>query len=124
MANKPHANAADYEDRWIAMVAQTPRSPSSATPLRSRPWNARRLAATERWARPRGKEQELGQRRSDDDLAEGVALADVGQRFRHLVERVGAVDVDVDVTGHAQVGQRLEVGRARASRPAPRAGGR
>src|SRR6476620_12501004 len=49
----------------------------------------------------------------DDDLAEGAALPDVGQRFRYLIERVGAVDVDAHVTGEAQIGQRLEVGRTR-----------
>ena len=50
--------------------------------------------------------------RGDDDLAEGMALADVGERHRYLVERERAVDVDADVAGDAQVGERLEAGRS------------
>ena len=47
----------------------------------------------------------------DHDLAEGAALTDVGEGLGYVVEPERAVDVDADVTGDAQVGQRLEVGR-------------
>ena len=40
----------------------------------------------------------------DHDLAEGQALADVPQRFRHLLEPEPAVDVDADVARDGEVG--------------------
>jgi hypothetical protein len=43
------------------------------------------------------------------DLAVGESLADVPQRFRHLVEPERAIDVDADVARDAEVGQRGEV---------------
>ena len=51
-----------------------------------------------------------------------MALADVGERLGYLVERERAVDVDADVAGDAQVGQRLEVGRPLLARRARRSG--
>ena len=48
----------------------------------------------------------------DDDFAEGVTLADVREGGGDIVECEGAVDVDGDVAGDAQVGQWLEVGWA------------
>jgi hypothetical protein len=47
------------------------------------------------------------------NLAQGAPLADVGQRLGHLFEAKGAVDVDTDVPRYAEVGDGLEVGRAR-----------
>lgn len=48
--------------------------------------------------------------RGDDDLAESVALADVGERHGYLVESERAVDVDADLACEAQVGERLKLG--------------
>src|SRR5512132_1786574 len=60
----------------------------------------------------------------DDDLAEGAALTDLGEPFRYLIERAGAVDVDAHVTGDAQIGQRLEVGWTRLHDQHPEAAAR
>ena len=46
----------------------------------------------------------------DDDLAEGAALADAGEGLRHVGEWERAVDVDRDLAGGAEVGERREVG--------------
>src|SRR5262245_45148306 len=50
--------------------------------------------------------------RSDDDLAERTALADVGECRGYLVERERPIDVDADVAGDAQIGERLKVRRS------------
>src|SRR6185503_18881771 len=42
---------------------------------------------------------------------QSVTLADVGERHGYLVELERAVDVDADVAGDAQVGERLKLGR-------------
>ena len=55
----------------------------------------------------------------DDYLAEGATFADMAQRVRYLVEPECAVDVDVDVTRDAEVGQRLEVGGSLLHREEP-----
>jgi hypothetical protein len=47
---------------------------------------------------------------SDDDFAAGVTVANICEGGRYVVEAEGAVDVDADVTGEAQVGQWPEVG--------------
>ena len=47
----------------------------------------------------------------DHHFAEGAPLAHVAQRVRYLIEPERAVDVDGDVAGHAQVGERLEMRR-------------
>ena len=56
----------------------------------------------------------------DDDLPESASFTDTSEGGGNLVEREGAVDVDLHLPGDAQVGKRLEVGRTLASRRAPR----
>jgi hypothetical protein len=47
----------------------------------------------------------------DDDLPQGTAFTNVGEGFGDVVEPERAVGVDADVSGDAQLGQRLEVRR-------------
>jgi hypothetical protein len=49
---------------------------------------------------------------ADDDLAAGASLADVGQCLGYLVEGEGSIDMDGEGTRYAEIGYRLEVGRA------------
>ena len=53
----------------------------------------------------------------DDDLPECAPFTDMSEGGGHLVEREDPVDVDLHPPGHAQVGQRLEMGR---DLPSPR----
>ena len=66
-----------------------------------------------------------GHPRGHDHLAEWGARTDFGQRVGHSVEPDGVVDVDAQPTHSTQVGQRLEVGRARldCQHPEPAPGG-
>ena len=60
----------------------------------------------------------------DDDLAEGAALADVGQRLRHLLEPVRPVDADPHLARDAPLRERLEPLRSRLARRGPPAADR
>ena len=59
--------------------------------------------------------------RRDHHLAERVPLAHPGEGLGHFVEPERAVDVDGDLAADAEIGQRLEVGRALLDREHARA---
>jgi hypothetical protein len=62
-----------------------------------------------RYSRVTDKQPALASRDLDDNLPERAALTDVGEGFRDRCQLERAVDVDADISGDAQLGQRLEV---------------
>ena len=70
-----------------------------------------RVARSYTWLGADGRRWVTGRHSVDrhHDLAMGESLADVPQRFWHLVEPERAIDVDADVARDGEVGQRGEV---------------